>query len=72
MAKNYYVKNVTKTQACFNLSSTDEKGMKLSLILSPREISRPLSETEFQSSEIQKAIGKRGLVDATALAGRQR
>lgn len=59
------VKSIAKMQGCYNLPTKDGKGRRLSLILSRGDKSRPLTEAEFQSPEIQKALKSRDLIDWT-------
>jgi hypothetical protein len=65
MAKKFYVKSAAQMMGAYNLPTVDEKGRKLSLIISRNEVSRPLTEEEFNSREIQKGISGRDLVDVT-------
>jgi hypothetical protein len=58
--KKFYVKNLSKTQGCYNLVSVNEKGRRQSLILSRNETSRALTEEEFNSPEVQKGLTSRG------------
>lgn len=59
------IKSVAKMQGCYNLPTKDGKGRRLSLILSRGDVSRPLTEAEFQSPEIQKGLKARDLLDWT-------
>lgn len=59
---NYRVKNVSP--AIVSLSLRGSTGN--SLILSPREVSRALTELELSSPEVQKALKVRALVQVAA------
>jgi len=65
MAKKYYVKNVSQTMGCFNLPTVGDRGRRLSLILARNDVSRALTDTEFNSSEVQKALAARALIDVS-------
>ena len=65
MAK-YYVKSNGQMMGSYNLPTVDAKGRRLSLIITRNEISRPLTEAEFNSREIQKGIDNRDLIDVSA------
>ena len=60
-----YVKSVAQMMGAYNLPTTDAKGKRQSIILSRGEVSRPLTEDEFNSREIQKGIENRDLIDVT-------
>ena len=64
MAK-YFVKSAGQMMGSYNLPTVDAKGRKLSLIITRNEVSRPLTEDEFNSREIQKGIENRDLIDVT-------
>ena len=64
-AKRYFVKNRSQTMGCYNLSSKDQKGRRLSLILARNDVSRALNEGEFRSPEVQKGLQVRKLLDVT-------
>jgi hypothetical protein len=66
----YYVKSLAQMMGCYNLPTTDSKGRKQSLMLSRNEVSRPLTEAEFNSAEIQKAIAGRELMDVTKIVNK--
>ena len=61
----YFVKNRSQTMGCYNLSGKDGKGGRLSVILARNDVSRALTEEEFQSPEIQKGLQARKLLDVT-------
>ena len=56
-----YVRNSTHMMKTFNLPGTDDKGKPSSLHLTRGEISRPLSQAEYNSPELQKAIRSKQL-----------
>lgn len=64
MERNF-IRNVAKTALAFNLPK-DEKGNNRSLHLSAGEISKALSNEDFGSSEVQKALKGRFIVNVTA------
>lgn len=59
------VRKVGKMQLSYNLPTKDGKGRRLSLILARGDVSRALTEEEFQSPEIQKGLKERDLLDWT-------
>lgn len=63
--KKYYVKSAATMIGCYNLPTVDDRGRKMSLIISRNETSRPLSAAEFKSPEIQKGLKNRDLLDVT-------
>jgi len=61
----YYVKNRAHTMGCYNLSSKNEKGGRLSIVLARNEVSRALTQEEFNSPEVQKGLKKRSLLNVS-------
>ena len=51
--KKRYVKSIAKMMHAYNLVSKDEKGNRLSIHLARGDVSRALTEEEFQSLEVQ-------------------
>ena len=67
MSKHYTLMNTTGAMLCFNLDTTDERGKRNALILMDRERSRPLTEAELASREVQKLLAGGDLRDVTGL-----
>lgn len=65
MSAKKRVKSIAKMQGCYNLPTKDGKGRRQSLILSRGDVSRPLTEKEFKSPEVQKGLKSRDLLDWT-------
>lgn len=65
-ANKRYVKSIASMQLCYNLVSTDQRGRKMSVILTRGDVSRALTEEEFKSPEIQNGLKARNLLDWTA------
>lgn len=61
----YYVKNRAHMMGCYNLSSKNENGGRLSVVLARNEVSRALTQEEFNSPEIQKGLKKRSLLNVS-------
>lgn len=59
-----FVRNVSPMMTVFNLPKKD--GKRPALYLSPREISRALTEEEFGCMEIQKGLENKKLFDVTS------
>lgn len=66
----YFVKSVAQSMVSYNLPTVNDKGRRMSLIMSRNDVSRPLTEAEFNSPEIQKGLANRELVDVTRQKGR--
>lgn len=66
----HFIKNIGTTQAVFNLPK--KEGKRQTLHLSRGEVSRPLTDEEFHSAEVQKGISKRQIMDITRLKQRKR
>jgi hypothetical protein len=64
MAKSY-VKSSAQMMRAYNLPTVDDKGRRMSIHLSRGEVSRPLTEAEMGSAEIQKGLAARDLLDVT-------
>ena len=65
MSAKKVVKSIAKMQGCYNLPTKDGKGRRQSLILARGDVSRPLTQEEFQIPEIQKGLKARDLLDWT-------
>ena len=61
----YYVKSVAQMMRCYNLPTVDENKRRMSLILTRGEVSRPLTEEEYKSPEVQKGLSTRDLLDVS-------
>jgi hypothetical protein len=64
--EKYFVKSIALMMVAYNLPTTDSKGRRLSLILSRGDVSRALTEDEFNSPEVQKGLKGRDLLDVTS------
>jgi hypothetical protein len=64
---HYTVMNASGAMLCVNLDTKDERGRRAALTLMARERSRPLTEPEFASSEVQKLLATGDLRDMTLL-----
>ena len=65
MSTEFYVRNAASMMRCYNLPTVSTSGKRLSLILGRKEVSRPLTQDEFDSMEVQKGLQKRELLDVT-------
>jgi len=64
---NHTLMNTTGAMLCINLDTTDERGKRDALILMDRERSRPLTDAELASREVQKLLAAGELRDVTGL-----
>ena len=61
----HYVKSREKTLRCYNLPTTDARGRRLSIHLARNETSRPLTQAEFDCTEVQNGLNSKSLLNVT-------